>query len=172
MTKINKPAPRAVSNRQATSPSGGPIPSRLFGSHSDVRISALGMGGHHLGDAKDEQTAVSLVKEAVEGGITFFDNCWEYHRGKSEVWTGKGLKGLREKVFLMTKVCTHGRDASLALQMLEESLKRLQTDHLDLWQIPGSSRPPRSTMATSDASSTTILRRRSFRLNPISQIRK
>jgi aryl-alcohol dehydrogenase-like predicted oxidoreductase len=57
--------------------------------------------------------------------------------GKSELWLGKGLKGKREKVFLMTKVCTHGRDASLAMEMLEESLNRLQTDRLDLWQIHG-----------------------------------
>ena len=114
---------------------GGAIPLRPFGKHADVKVSALGMGGHHLGDAKDEQTAVRLVQEAVDGGITFFDNCWEYHRGKSEVWMGKGLKGRRDKVFLMTKVCTHGRDGALAMQMLEESLRRLQTDHLDLWQI-------------------------------------
>jgi len=90
------------------------------------------MGGHHLGAAKDEQTAVSLVHEAVDGGVTFFDNCWEYHNGKSENWLGKGLKGRRDRVFLMTKVCTHGRDGSLATRMLEESLNRLQTDHLDL----------------------------------------
>jgi aryl-alcohol dehydrogenase-like predicted oxidoreductase len=116
---------------------GGAIPLRPFGKHADVKVSALGMGGHHLGDAKDEQTAVRLVQEAVDGGITFFDNCWEYHRGKSEVWMGKGLKGRRDKVFLMTKVCTHGRDGALAMQMLEESLRRLQTDHLDLWQAHG-----------------------------------
>ena len=115
----------------------GTIPLRPFGKHTDVHVSALAMGGHHLGDAKDEQTAMSLVQEAVDGGITFFDNCWEYHRGKSESWMGKGLKGRREKVFLMTKVCTHGRDGSLALQMLEQSLNRLQTDHLDLWQAHG-----------------------------------
>ncbi len=70
-------------------------------------------------------------------GVTFFDNCWEYHRGKSEAWMGKGLKGRRDRVFLMTKVCTHGRDKDLALRMLDESLRRLQTDHLDLWQIHG-----------------------------------
>ena len=115
----------------------GTIPLRPFGKRTDVLVSALAMGGHHLGDAKDEQTAMSLVQEAVDGGITFFDNCWEYHRGKSESWMGKGLKGRREKVFLMTKVCTHGRDSSLALQMLEQSLNRLQTDHLDLWQAHG-----------------------------------
>jgi uncharacterized protein len=116
-------------------PSAG-IPVRNFGK-SNVKISALGLGGHHLGAAKDEPTAVRLVHRAVDGGISFFDCCWEYNRGKSEDWLGKGLKGLREKAFLMTKVCTHGRDASLAMQMLEQSLRRLQTDHLDLWQIHG-----------------------------------
>jgi len=121
----------------ASSSAAGTIPLRPFGKHQDVRISALGMGGHHLGDAKDEQTAVALVQEAVDGGITFFDNCWEYHRGKSEVWMGKGLQGRRDKVFLITKVCSHGRDASLAMQMLEQSLTWLQTDHLDLWQLHG-----------------------------------
>jgi aryl-alcohol dehydrogenase-like predicted oxidoreductase len=119
-----------------TQNSSGSIPLRQFGK-TDVRISALGMGGHHLGDAPDEQTAVRMVQEAVDGGITFFDNCWEYHRGKSEIWMGKGLQGRRDKVFLMTKVCTHGREAALAMQMLEQSLQRLQTDHLDLWQIHG-----------------------------------
>jgi predicted aldo/keto reductase-like oxidoreductase len=112
------------------------ILTRNFGRH-DVQISALGFGGHHLGDAEDEDTAIRLVREAVDGGITFFDNCWEYHRGKSEDWMGKGLKGRRDRVFLMTKVCTHGRDKELALRMLDESLHRLQTDHLDLWQIHG-----------------------------------
>ena len=111
------------------------IPLRPFS--AAAKISALGLGGHHLGDAKDEKTAIALCHDAVDGGITFFDNCWEYNRGKSENWMGKGLKGIRDRVFLMTKVCTHGRDASLAMQMLEESLRRLQTDHLDLWQIHG-----------------------------------
>lgn len=112
------------------------IPLRKFG-RSDVMVSALGMGGHHLGDVPDEKSAVTLIQQAVDGGIAFFDNCWEYHRGKSEIWMGKGLKGRRDKVFLMTKVCTHGRDAALAMTMLEQSLRRLQTDHLDLWQIHG-----------------------------------
>jgi predicted aldo/keto reductase-like oxidoreductase len=112
------------------------IPLRQFGRH-EVKISALGFGGHHLGDAPDESAAVRLVRQAVDGGITFFDNCWEYHRGKTEVWMGAGLKGVRDRVFLMTKVCTHGRDKDLALRMLEESLHRYRTDHLDLWQIHG-----------------------------------
>lgn len=114
----------------------GTIPLKPFG-RSDVKISALGFGGHHLGEAPDEKTAVQIIHEAVDGGITFYDNCWEYRRGKTEIWMGAGLKGRRDKVFLMTKTCPHGRDAALATQMLEESLKRLQTDHLDLWQAHG-----------------------------------
>ena len=114
----------------------GQIPKRQFGK-TGVEISALGLGGHHLGDAEDQKTAEEIVARAIDGGVTFFDNCWEYHRGKSEVWMGSALKGKRQQVFLMTKVCTHGRDKALALQMLEESLNRLQTDHLDLWQIHG-----------------------------------
>lgn len=112
------------------------IPRRQFGK-TDSQISALGLGGHHLGDAEDLDTAKQIVGRALDGGVSFFDNCWEYHRGKSEVWMGEALKGKRQQVFLMTKVCTHGRDKDLALRMLEESLNRLQTDHLDLWQIHG-----------------------------------
>jgi aryl-alcohol dehydrogenase-like predicted oxidoreductase len=134
-------APRKAPGRaaaQASSPTSSTgMAMRQFGKHEGVQISALGMGGHHLGAAKDEQTAIELVHEALDGGITFFDNCWEYHRGKSENWMGKGLKGRRDKAFLMTKVCTHGRDGALGLQMLEQSLNRFQTDHLDLWQAHG-----------------------------------
>jgi aryl-alcohol dehydrogenase-like predicted oxidoreductase len=114
----------------------GDIPLRPFG-RADVKVTALGVGGHHLGDLKTVEDAIQLVHEAVDAGITFFDNCWEYHNGKSEDWLGRGLKGRRDKVFLMTKVCTHGRSKELAMDMLEESLRRLQTDHLDLWQIHG-----------------------------------
>ncbi len=88
----------------------GEIPKRRFGKTGD-EISALGLGGHHLGRcAKIEKTATEIVARAIDGGIKFFDNCWEYHRGKSEVWMGGALKGKRKRVFLMTKVCTHGRD--------------------------------------------------------------
>src|SRR5580658_6462923 len=109
---------------------------RNFG-RTGVKISAIACGGHHLGDPQEQKVAMQIVQEAIDGGITFFDNCWEYHRGKSEEWLGSALKGKRDRVFLMTKVCTHGRDKSLAMKMLEESLNRLQTDHLDLWQIHG-----------------------------------
>ena len=116
---------------------GTGIPMRTFGKHDGVKVSALGMGGHHIGDVKTVDEAIALVHEAIDGGITFFDNCWEYYNGRTEDWLGRALKGKRDKVFLMTKVCTHGRSARLGLQMLEESLRRLQTDHLDLWQIHG-----------------------------------
>lgn len=117
--------------------SSAAIPTRPFGRHTDVRVSALGFGGHHLGAVADEATAVRLVHRAVDAGLTFFDNCWEYHRGKSELWMGKALEGRRDRVFLMTKVCTHGREDRIAMQMLEQSLRRLRTDHLDLWQLHG-----------------------------------
>jgi aryl-alcohol dehydrogenase-like predicted oxidoreductase len=71
----------------------------------------------------------------VDAGVTFFDNAWEYNDHRSEEWMGLGLQGRRDKVFLMSKVCTHGRDRKVAMAQLEESLKRLGTDHLDLWQI-------------------------------------
>jgi predicted aldo/keto reductase-like oxidoreductase len=117
-------------------PNSNGIPMREFG-RSGIKVSAIGCGGHHLGDPEDIEVALKIVQEALDGGITFFDNCWEYHRGKSEEWLGSALKGKRDRAFLMTKVCTHGRDKSVAMEMLEESLHRLQTDHLDLWQIHG-----------------------------------
>jgi aryl-alcohol dehydrogenase-like predicted oxidoreductase len=63
------------------------------------------------------------------------DNAWEYHEGRSEEWMGRALEGRRHQAFLMTKVCTHGRDKRVAMQQLEQSLRRLRTDYLDLWQI-------------------------------------
>jgi aryl-alcohol dehydrogenase-like predicted oxidoreductase len=113
---------------------GGAIPQRPLG-RTGAKVLALGLGGHHLGDLKTVEEAIRLVQEAVDAGITFFDNCWEYWNGRAEDWLGRGLEGRRDKVFLMTKVCTHGRSAHLALRMLDESLRRLQTDHLDLWQV-------------------------------------
>jgi aryl-alcohol dehydrogenase-like predicted oxidoreductase len=118
-------------------PQGPSIPQRAFGRHSDVKIAALALGGHHIGQAQDEATAIAIMNQAIDGGVNFFDNCWEYHRGKSESWMGKVVKDRRKELFLMTKVCTHGRDKDLAMKMLEQSLRRLQTDHLDLWQIHG-----------------------------------
>ena len=112
------------------------IPRRPLG-RTGVQVSAIGVGGHHLGDLPSVDDATRLVHEAIDAGVTFFDNCWEYYNGKTEDWLGQALRGRRDRVFLMTKVCTHGRSGDLALRMLEQSLRRLRTDHLDLWQIHG-----------------------------------
>jgi aryl-alcohol dehydrogenase-like predicted oxidoreductase len=100
------------------------IPQRALGK-TGAKVSALGVGGHHLGDAASFAEADRIVGEAIDGGITFFDNCWEYNNGRSEDWMGRALSagGRRDKIVLMTKVCTHGRDASVALKMLEQSLR-------------------------------------------------
>jgi aryl-alcohol dehydrogenase-like predicted oxidoreductase len=102
-----------------------------------VAVSAIGFGGYHLGLVKDESQAIRLLHAAIDAGITFLDNAWEYNEHVSEERMGKGLAAgkHRDQVFLMTKVCTHGRGADVAMQQLEESLRRLRTDHLDLWQI-------------------------------------
>jgi aryl-alcohol dehydrogenase-like predicted oxidoreductase len=99
-----------------------------------VQVSILGVGGSHLGDAHDPDEAIRIVHEAIDAGIDFFDNAWEYHDGRSEEILGRALRGKRDQVFLMTKVCTHGRKADVAMHQLEDSLRRLGTDHLDLWQ--------------------------------------
>jgi aryl-alcohol dehydrogenase-like predicted oxidoreductase len=102
-----------------------------------VSVSALAFGGYHLGMMKDEAQAIRLLHAAIDAGITFLDNAWEYNKHVSEERMGKALAdgNLRDTVFLMTKVCSHGRGAEVAMKQLEESLRRLRTDHLDLWQI-------------------------------------
>jgi predicted aldo/keto reductase-like oxidoreductase len=112
----------------------GAVPMRPLGK-TGARVSAMGLGGYHLGSADTDQAAIEIVATAMDHGVTFFDNCWEYHDGLSEERLGKALKGKRENAFVMTKVCTHGRDKKVALEMLEQSLRRLRTDHLDLWQV-------------------------------------
>jgi aryl-alcohol dehydrogenase-like predicted oxidoreductase len=112
----------------------GAVPRRMLGS-TGAEVSVLGLGGFHLGQAATVEEATRIVGEAIDAGVNFFDNAWEYNDGKSEDWLGKALLGKREHVFLMTKVCTHGRDHTVAQQQLEESLRRLGTDYLDLWQV-------------------------------------
>jgi aryl-alcohol dehydrogenase-like predicted oxidoreductase len=114
------------------------IPTRPLGKTGE-KVSALSVGGHHIGSAPTYADAERIVAEAVDAGVRLFDNCWEYHNGKSEEWLGRALAagGRRDKVLVMTKVCTHGRDASLAMKMLDESLRRLRTDRIDVWQIHG-----------------------------------
>jgi uncharacterized protein len=110
------------------------IPRKPLG-RTGEQVSIIGLGSYHLGTMRALDEAVRLVQEAVDAGVTFFDNAWEYNDHRSEEWMGRGLQGRRDKVFLMTKVCTHGRDKKVAMQQLEESLQRLRTDYLDLWQI-------------------------------------
>jgi aryl-alcohol dehydrogenase-like predicted oxidoreductase len=110
------------------------IPQRLLGA-TGVRVSALGLGGYHLAMAGSEREGVRIAHAAIDAGVTFMDNAWEYHDGASEQIMGKALADRRDRVFLMTKVCTHGRDKREAMRQLEQSLRRLKTDHLDLWQI-------------------------------------
>jgi len=110
------------------------IPRRPLGT-SGVLVSALGLGGYHLALAKSEREGIRIVHAAIDAGVTFMDNAWEYHDGKSEQIMGKALLDRREQVFLMTKLCTHGRDKREAMRQLEQSLRRLKTDYLDLWQI-------------------------------------
>ena len=110
------------------------IPRRPLGT-SGILVSALGLGGYHLAMAGSEREAIRIVHAAVDAGVTFMDNAWEYHDGQSERIMGKALAGRRDDVFLMTKVCTHGRDRRAAMRQLEQSLRRLKTDYLDLWQI-------------------------------------
>jgi aryl-alcohol dehydrogenase-like predicted oxidoreductase len=112
----------------------GEVPKKPLG-RTGVQVSAMGLGGYHLGSAETDQAANEIVAKALEHGVNFFDNAWEYHDGLSEERLGKALRGDRQQAFVMTKVCTHGREKKIAMRMLEESLRRLQTDHLDLWQI-------------------------------------
>ncbi|MFL6227468.1 MAG: aldo/keto reductase [Pyrinomonadaceae bacterium] len=112
----------------------GEIPRRALG-RTGVEVSAIAVGGYHLGLAKTRREAIQIVREALDAGVTFMDNAWEYHDGKSEEIMGEALAGRRHEVFLMSKVCTHGRDRKVAMRQLEQSLRRLKTDHLDLWQV-------------------------------------
>ena len=112
------------------------IPYRALG-RTGVQVPVMGLGGYHLGTIKSKREAVRIVQAAVDEGITFMDNAWEYHDGESETLMGKALAegNRRDEVFLMSKCCSHGRGKETALRQLHESLRRLRTDHLDLWQI-------------------------------------
>lgn len=118
---------------------GGPaadfqVPKRPMG-NTGLQVSIIGMGGYHLGTAADPNLVKNMVAKALDHGINFFDNAWEYHGGESEELVGNALKGKRDQAIVMTKVCTHGRKKDVAMRQLEESLTRLRTDHLDVWQV-------------------------------------
>ena len=114
----------------------GGIPLRRLGKTGEV-VSVLCLGGHACTNPwkLSEKASLRLIQRAVDEGIHFMDNCWDYHHGGAEEWMGKALSegGRRERVFLMTKVC--GRTAKEAQANLEDSLRRLRTDRIDLWQF-------------------------------------
>jgi aryl-alcohol dehydrogenase-like predicted oxidoreductase len=114
--------------------SPGEIPLRMLG-NTGVKVSAIGLGGYHIGKPDvPEDEAIRIIRTAIENGITFMDNSWDYNAGKSELRMGRALRGgYRDKAFLMTKI--DGRDRWSAKAQLEESLARLETDRIDLLQF-------------------------------------
>src|ERR1043165_5086450 len=111
--------------------SNAQMPVRTLG-HTGVQVSLIGLGGWHLGfKYLDEQLSIRIIRTAIDRGITFMDNCWDYNEGASEIRMGKALRdGYRDKVFLMTKI--DGRSKKEAAKQLDESLGRLGVDHIDL----------------------------------------
>jgi aryl-alcohol dehydrogenase-like predicted oxidoreductase len=113
---------------------GSGLPTRALG-RTGARVSILGLGGWDVGSITSDAAAVRLMHAALDLGVTFFDNAWDYHDGRSEELMGRALAegGRRSRVFLMTKNCE--RDRAGSLRNLEDSLRRLRTDHVDLWQF-------------------------------------
>src|SRR2546430_7128063 len=123
----------ATSVRTRRMPRSPTVPLRTLGATGE-RVSCIGLGGSHIG-AKDvaEKLAIRLIRSAIDNGITFMDNSWDYHNGASEKRMGKALRGgYRERAFVMTKI--DGRSGEAATKQLEESLKRLGVDCIDLVQ--------------------------------------
>lgn len=111
----------------------GEMPYRTLG-RTGEKVSLVGLGGSHIGTQHDEQESIKIIRTALDNGINFLDNCWDYNEGQSEIRMGKALRdGYRQKAFLMTKI--DGRNKKTALQQLDDSLMRLQTDHIDLLQF-------------------------------------
>jgi predicted aldo/keto reductase-like oxidoreductase len=109
------------------------MPYRVLGKTGE-KVSCIGLGGYHLGLPRvEEADAIRIFHAAMDRGINFSDNSWDYNDGESERRVGKALKGRRDKVFVMTKF--DGRTRKSALQQLDESLERLEVDHVDLWQF-------------------------------------
>ena len=110
-----------------------PMKYRTLG-RTGEKVSMIGLGGFHIGKVRDPEESVRIIRSAINQGLTFMDNSWDYNEGQSEIRMGKALRdGYREKVFLMTKI--DGRTKESAAQQIDESLRRLQTDHVDLMQF-------------------------------------
>jgi len=130
-------APATAQSAQSSLPSRRPeSPNMIYRELGGTgeRVSAIGMGGYHIGKQQDPDESIRLLRTAIDRGITFMDNCWDYNGGISEVRMGQALRdGYRQKVFLMTKI--DGRDKNTAARQIEQSLGRLQTDVIDLMQF-------------------------------------
>jgi uncharacterized protein len=123
----------ALASRVEPTHAQGEMPYRTLGKTGE-KVSLLGLGGAHTGRQKDEAESIRIIRTALDNGVNFLDNCWDYNDGQSEIRMGKALTdGYRGKAFLMTKI--DGRDRATAAQQIDESLTRLQTDHLDLLQM-------------------------------------
>ena len=117
----------------------GDVPYRTLGRTGD-KVSIIGVGGYHIGSVADEQEAIRIVRTALDNGVNFLDNAWDYHDGVSEIRVGKALKdGYRQEAFVMTK--TDGQTRESAAQQIDESLRRLQVDVIDLLQFHEVIRP-------------------------------
>ena len=110
------------------------MPTRTLG-RTGIEVSLIGLGGWHLGfNYIDEELCTRIIRTAIDSGINFMDNCWDYNEGASEIRMGKALRdGYRERAFLMTKI--DGRTKQEAAKQLDESLERMQTDYIDLVNI-------------------------------------
>lgn len=109
------------------------VPYRTLG-RTGEKVSIVGLGGYHIGNQASEKESIRIIRTAIDNGINFLDNCWDYNGGASEVRMGKALQdGYRQKAFLMTKIDAH--DKKTAVQQMDESLRRLQTDYVDLMQF-------------------------------------
>jgi aryl-alcohol dehydrogenase-like predicted oxidoreductase len=119
---------------QTSSATATGLPTRVLG-RTQIRVPIIGLGGWHIGSVKDEKEAFRIMHAAMDEGLTFFDNAWDYQDGHAEEVMGKSLAmdNRREKVFLMTKNCE--RDYAGSMKCLDDSLRRLKTDHVDLWQF-------------------------------------
>src|SRR6201997_3846562 len=126
--------PAAVETKDEPALGTFQAPKRPLGK-TGLQCSILGMGGFHLATVGDQTEINNMVAKATDHGINIFDNAWEYLNGLSEERLGVALRGKRHSVIVMSSVCTHGRKQDVAMPMLEQSLVRLQTDHLDVWQI-------------------------------------
>jgi len=125
---------QGAGTEQSTTMKVGEMPYRMLG-NTGVKVSCIGLVGFHLGQSKlEESDMIKLFHSAIDRGINFSDNSWDYNQGESERRVGKALQGgYRDKVFVMTKF--DGRTKGSALKQLDESLQRLQLDHVDLWQF-------------------------------------